>query len=261
MSKRVLALVVLVALAAAGAPAQKKKLKGPEKDAQYEYEKAVISMRYGLEDEALKYLRQAVTIYPKHAASYNLLGVLQFRKKNYTESVAAFEKYLELQPGDSEARANLGYGYESLAQPGKAEEEYKKAVELDGNANACFGLAKLYLEQKRLPEAEDYARRAVAKNAKWAAGYNLLGVVLNQMKNYPEAAASFENAHKIAPDDVNVSVNLGIAYINSREYSKAKAVYESILPRIEDPALKEQVEGYLKMINEQLQPPGAETKT
>ena len=75
MTKKIIALVILSGLVAAGSPAQKKKLKGPEKDAQYEYEKAVISMKYGLEDESVKYLNQAIAMDPKHADSYKLLGV------------------------------------------------------------------------------------------------------------------------------------------------------------------------------------------
>ena len=261
MFKRILALVILIGLVAAGAPAQKKKPKGPSKGAQYEYEKAVVSMSYGLEDESVKYLNQAIALDPKHADSYKLLGIIQFRKKNYAECAAAYEKYLELNPVDSEALANLGFSCEFLGQADKAEEEYKKAVAIDGNANACFGLAKLYLTQKKLPEAEDFARRAVAKNAKSAAAHNLLGVVMNQMRKYPEAAASFENALRITPDDVNVGINLGVAYINSKEYAKAKEICEKVLPRIEDPELKIKVEGYLKLINEQLEPSGAEPKS
>jgi Flp pilus assembly protein TadD len=250
MFKRILALIILIGLVAAGAPAQKKKAKGPSKGAQYEYEKAVISMKYGLEDESVKYLNQAIAMDPKHADSYKLLGVIQFRKKNYAESVAAFEKYLELKPDDSEALANLGYGYESLGQPDKAEETYKKAIAVDENAGACFGLAKLYLTQKKLPEAQNYAQRAVANNPKSAAAHNLLGVVLNQMSKFPEAAASFEEALKITPDDLNLSINLGVTYINGKEYAKARELYEKILPKIEDPALKEKIEGYLKLIKE-----------
>jgi protein O-GlcNAc transferase len=258
MPKKTLALVILVLLVAAGAPAQKKKQKGPSKGAQYEYEKAVIAANYGLEDEALKYLNQAIALDPKHADSYKLMGLLEFRKKNYGECAAAYEKYLALKPADAETRANLGFSYEFLGQPDKAEAEYKKAVDIDGNAGACFGLAKLYLAQKKLPEAKDYAQRAIAKNAKSASAHNLLGVVLNQMKSYPEAAASFEAALRLAPDDVNVSVNLAVAYINSQEYAKAKGICEKTLPRIEDPDLKEKVEGYLKLVNEQLEPPGQE---
>jgi Flp pilus assembly protein TadD len=257
MLKRSLALAVLVCLVAPGAPAQKKK---KPKGADYEYEKAMLSMKYGLEEESLKYLKQALTMDPRHAPSYKLLGVIQFRKKDFAEAAAAFEKYLELKPDDSEARANLGYVDEALGQADKAEAEYKKAVALDGNANACFGLAKLYLAQKRLPEALEYARQRVAKDDNSAAAYNMLGVILNQMGKYAEAVTSLENALRLTPDDVNLSVNLGVAYINSKEFAKARELYERILPRIEDPALKEKIEGYLKLIKERSEEAGQEPK-
>ena len=256
MPKKVLVLIILVLLVAAGAPAQKKKKKGPAQGAQYEYEKAVVSTNYGLQDEALRYLNQAIAMDPKHADSYKLMGLLQFRKKNYAECAAAYEKFLELNPGDSETLANLGFSYEFLGQPEKSEANYKKAVDIDGNANAGFGLAKLYLAQQRFPEARDYAERTIAKKEKWPAAHNLLGVVLNQMRKYPEAAASFEKALLLAPDDVNVSVNLGVALINCQEYAKAKKICEQALPRIEDPELRKQVEGYLKLVEERLGPPG-----
>jgi tetratricopeptide (TPR) repeat protein len=244
MLKRTLALAVLVCLVAPGAPSQKKK---KAKGADYEYEKAMLSMKYGLEEESLKYLKQAITMDPRHAPSYKLLGVIQFRKKDFAEAAVTFEKYLELKPDDSEARANLGY-------------VDKKAVALDGNANACFGLAKLYLAQKRLPEALEYARRRVAKDDNSAAAYNILGVILNQMEKYPEAVTSLENALRLTPDDINLSVNLGVAYINSKEFAKARELYERILPRIEDPALKEKIEGYLKLIKERSEEAGQEPK-
>src|SRR4030065_508591 len=47
--------------------------------------------------------------------------------------------------GTSEARAKKGYAYGALGETDKAGGEYKKAAAIDGNPNACFGLAKLYL--------------------------------------------------------------------------------------------------------------------
>lgn len=249
MSKKLLVLAALLCFVVAAAPEQKKK--HPKEGPDYEYEKAMLSMKYGLEDESLKYLNQAVALDPKHAPSYRLMGLIQFRKKNYAEAAAAFEKYLELVPGDSEALANLGYVHESLGQADKAEADYRKAVALDRNANASFGLAKLLLAQKRLPEALDSARQAVAGNDKSAAANNLLGVILNQMGKYGEAETSLQNALLLAPDDVNVSVNLGIACINNKQFARARELYERVLPRVQDPALKEKIDGYLKLIKDQ----------
>jgi len=41
---------------------------------------------------------------------------------------------------------------------------------------------------------------------------------------------------------------MGIAYMNAGDPAKAKAVLEAVLPKIEDPAIRSQVESYIKSI-------------
>jgi tetratricopeptide (TPR) repeat protein len=232
------------------APSSKKIARDQEKDPQYQYEKAVVAMRYGLVDEAIKYIEQALALDANHAASYNLLGLAQFKNKNYAAAAEAYKKYLGFNPKDSEAAANLGFVYEEMGESDKAETAYKNSVALDDNANANFGLAKLYFEQKKLPEALDYAQKSIVKNSRFSAAHNLLGVILNQLGRYEEAVISFQNALKLAPDDVNLSINLGIAYVNIKDYAKAREIFEKTLPQVQDPSLKAKINEYLKLIEE-----------
>jgi len=243
--------VFALALAVAGcASTQKKTIKDPEKDPQNQYEKAVISVRYGLENEALKYLDLALALDPAHAPSLLLLGNVQYRKGNYGEAAAAFEKYLALRPNDSEAHVNLGLTYGQLGTPDKSEAEYAAAVSLDGNPSAAFGLAKLSYEQNKLEPALEYIRKAIEKNAKTAAYYNLQGVILNQMHRYADALPSFETALALAPDDAYVTINLGIAFINNKEPAKARDLFEKLLPKVQDEELKAKISEYLKFIKD-----------
>src|SRR4030043_1991336 len=138
MPRKCFALFVLTLLIAGCATAPKKVIQDPDKDPQNQYEKAVISMRYGLEDEALKYLNLALSLDPAHAPSLLLLGNAQFRKENYGEAAAAFQKYLELRPNDAEAHASLGITYGQLGMTDKSETEYLKSLALDGNANPAL---------------------------------------------------------------------------------------------------------------------------
>src|SRR4030042_323573 len=109
--------VLALTLALAGcAPTQKKPIKDPEKDPQNQYEKAVISFRYNLEDEALKYLNLALSLDPVHAPSLLLLGNIEFKKDKYDEAAAAFQRYLEIRPSDPEAHVSLGLTYENLGR-------------------------------------------------------------------------------------------------------------------------------------------------
>jgi len=250
MFKNAFAVFALTITIAGCASAPKKTIKDPEKDPQNQYEKAVISMRYGLEDEALKYLNLALSLDPAHAPSLLLLGNAQFRKNNYGEAVTAFQKYLELRPNDAEAHTSLGLTYEKLGMADKSEAEYLKSLALDGNAKAAFGLAKLYYEQNKLDPALENIRKAIQKDAKSAAYYNLQGVILNQMHRYADALPSFQTALQYAPDDVYVTINLGIAYINIKEPAKAREILQKVLPKVQDEALKAKINEYLILIKD-----------
>jgi Flp pilus assembly protein TadD len=250
MSKRTIAILAASLIFSFCAPTQKKPSRNPDQDPQYQYEKAVISVRYGLEDEGLKYLNEALALDPAHAPSLKLLGTVQFRKKNFQEAAAALERYLELRPNDSDARTSLGITYEQLGQRDKAEEEYRKATAVDGNPEASFGLAKLYYDQNKLEAGLEIIQGAILKNPRSAPYYNLQGVILNQIGRYAEALASFQNALQYAPNDIYVIVNLSIAYINNRQPDKARQLLEKVLPSAQDEGLKAKINEYLKLIRD-----------
>jgi tetratricopeptide (TPR) repeat protein len=132
----------------------------------------------------------------------------------------------------------------------KSEAEYGTSLGIDGNANAAFGLAKLYYEQNKLEPALEYIQKAIQKNSKSAAYYNLQGVILNQMHRYADALPSFQTALQHTPDDIYVIINLGIAYINIKEPAKARELFEKVLPKVQDEALKAKINEYLKLIKD-----------
>lgn len=250
MSKKTSAVLIATLTLSFCASAPEKPARNPDQDPQYQYEKAVIAVRYGLEDEALKYLNEALSLDPAHAPSLKLLGTVQFKKKNFLEAAVALEQYLEFRPNDSEARISLAITYEQLAQGAQAEAEYQKALGIDGHPEAGFGLAKIYYEQNKLESALEIIQAAIEKNARSAPYYNLKGVILNQMGKYAEALASFQNALQYAPDDLYLAVNLAIAYINNRQPAKARELLERVLPSVQDEELKAKIDEYLKLIKD-----------
>ncbi|UCC39739.1 MAG: tetratricopeptide repeat protein [Candidatus Aminicenantes bacterium] len=223
-----------------------------ENDPQYQYEKAIVAMNYGLVDEAIKYLNEALALDPTHYESYKLLGIAHFKKKNLLEAASAYKKCLELNPDLSEVHNDLGFIYQELDFLDKAEEEYKKAYAMDSNHNASFNLAKLYLGQDKLELALDYVQKSIQKNARASAVYNLQGVILNKMGRLLEAIMSFQSALKISPNEIIIRINLGIAYINNREFEKARILFENVLPHVKDQSLKDKINEYLKLIKDRV---------
>jgi tetratricopeptide (TPR) repeat protein len=250
MKSNKILLILILSLILACCATQAKKIQKKEKDAQYEYEKAVLTMNYGLVDEAIKYLNRALSLNPSHYRSYYLLGLAYVKKQNLTEAQAAFQKCLELKPDFSEAHVSLGEIYEQTSDLDKAEDEYKKAYAVDQSAGAGFHLAMIYYGRVKLDQALEYVQKVIQKDSRSIQAYNLQGVILNKLGRYPEAAQSFQNVLKIDPNYAVASVNLAIAYINLKNYDKARELLEKTLATVQDQKLKEKIQGYLEKIKE-----------
>jgi protein O-GlcNAc transferase len=229
---------------------QKKKSQTGEKSPQYQYEKGVIALRYGLTDEAIRYGKLGISLDPEHFNSWNLLGAAYYAKGEYGPAAEAYGKAAALKPDAADVQRNLGMAWIELKETEKASAALKRAFELGEDAEAAYYLGRLFYVEKRFDEALEYALKSIQKNGGSAKAYNLKGVILNQMGRYAEAAGSFQAGLVLAPEDIGLQVNLGIAFINANEPAKAKAVFEAVLPSIKEQVLKGQVENYLKSIKD-----------
>lgn len=235
----------------AGAPQKKRSKALPdEKNPQAQYERGVVALRYGLTDEAIRYGRLAVSLDADHFDGWNLLGSAYYTKGEYALSAEAYEKAAAIKPAAAGIQRGLGLAYVELKESEKAETALKKALAAEGDSESAYQLGKLCYNGKRYDEALAYALSAIQKDGKSAKAYNLKGVTLNQLGRYPEAAGSFQAGLVLAPEDIGLHINLGIAYLNSNEPAKAKAVFEAVLPKIEAGPLRTQVEEYLKSIKD-----------
>lgn len=256
MAMALAAAVSACALAAPALPgdppaeAQKKKKLADEKDPRYQCEMGAIALRYGLPDEAIRYGKIAVALDPGHFDGWNLLGLAHSSKGDFAPAAEAFGNAAAIRPGAAPTQRNLGMSLAEIGETEKAEAALKKAFEIDGDAEAAFYLGKLCYNGRRYEEALAYALESIRKDGQSAKAYNLKGVSLNQLSRFAEAAGSFQAGLVLAPEDVGIRVNLGIAYLNSGEPSKALAVFEGVLPKIEQGALRTQVEDYIKTIKD-----------
>jgi tetratricopeptide (TPR) repeat protein len=229
---------------------QKKKKTSDDKNPQAQYEMGVIALRYGLPDEAIRYGQQAVALDPKHFNGWNLLGNAYYAKGDFGQSAAAYEQAAAIKPDSTDVQRGLGLAYMELQETAKAEEALKKAFAGDGGYEAAYYLGKLCYNDRRFEEALDYVLQAIQKNGKNAGAYNLKGVILNQLGRFAEAAGSFQAGLVLVPGDINLQINLGIALLNSGEATKARGIFEAVLPKIEQDSVRKRVEDYIKAIKD-----------
>lgn len=104
-------------------------------------------------DEAIANYEKAITLQPRAAAAYNMigmayrfkynkLGVPEFRQKE----MAAFQKAVEIDPQNWVALINLATDYYADGQKAKAAPLFKKALELNPNHPEKLALQKMIEE-------------------------------------------------------------------------------------------------------------------
>jgi Tfp pilus assembly protein PilF len=247
-SRLALAIAAASLVLAACASTGKKKAADNESDPKYQYEKGIIAYKYGLADEAIRYTELAVSLDPKFHLAYNLMGLAYSSKGDHVKAAAAYAKAVEAKPDYVEGWNNLGTARTEAGDPAGATEAFRTSYDLDKNAKASYGLARALFERKAYQEALDMVRASIAADNQQAVAYNLEGAVLNALGRPGEAVPSFRTALSLAPEDVTIRINLGLAHVNNGENEKGLAELEKALPKIQDPVLKARVEEYIKAL-------------
>ena len=107
----------------------------------------------------------------------------------------------------------LGGIYWALKQTDRAEEAFKKGIELNENVLPLyFNLARLYTQNKSYDHAIQQYEKVIASNPKLLPPYALLGILYTQKENYPQANAYFQKALDISPKFAVAANNLAWNY-------------------------------------------------
>ncbi len=108
---------------------------------------------------AARELGQAVMLKPDFLAAYYNLGIVHSRLRRFEEAREDFKRMLELDPGQTNARLQIGAIYEQQGFYDEAESVYREAQERD------FGNADVHAALEELPRNREVARqRASARN-------------------------------------------------------------------------------------------------
>jgi Tfp pilus assembly protein PilF len=253
MRKSRILLCVLLACLTGCASSQKKISEAREKDPRYQYSLGVYYLDSGNPDEAIKYLSRSLSLDPRYYLAYNALGLATSMKGNLPEAVKNYERCLQIAPDFSEARNNLGSVYQELGFIDKAEAEFLKVINDRTYATKelpNYNLARLCFMRGDFDQSMAYDEVAIKLNSRFAMAHNLKGLILEKQDKLVDAIDSYKQAVKIVPEEVNFNFNLGAAYFKNSEWGKAGGIFQTILPRISDPEMKDKTTTYLKEIRE-----------
>ena len=101
----------------------------------------------------------------KDAVGYVNLGWVYRNLNKAPESIAAYQKALELDPKQEQAALGLGWAYQYTKEYDKAIGAYEQAMKInpkDASADANLGIAWCYFFKRQVPEAQGLCDKAAA---------------------------------------------------------------------------------------------------
>jgi tetratricopeptide (TPR) repeat protein len=160
-------------------------------------------------------------------------GILAFRNKEFDSAASSFRTALKVNPKSPDAIQYLPHSYMYLKEYDKAEKGYLAYLQaFPGDKEtvriANHNLSKLYIEQKRYPEAQGALKKLLAVDPKNFDAHKNLGFVLFSQKDYAGAASSLERSLKIKKDAQAYKI-LGFSYYNLGRFKDATSKYEASL--------------------------------
>lgn len=153
------------------------------------------------------------------------------RKDNWKKAlqgspnIAACKRKVEQNPNSADAHNDLGWAYRQNDQLKEAEQELRKAIELDdtipyGHSN----LSVVLLDSGRIKEAVTEAERAVGIDSKRAVFRVVYGNALVADKQLDKAVEQYKTAVELQPNYENALYHLGRTLHEQGKSAEAGAV-------------------------------------
>ncbi len=164
------------------------------------------------------------------AEEYDRMGDRHLEEGKTELAFLYYYKSLVLKPDENKVRYKLGRIYLEKGFPGEAAKEFRQIISRDPNfALAYDGLGRANVASGDFKNAEENFRKAISLNGSLWEDKNFLGFVLDQQKRYDEAIPLYQQAIAVKPEQGYLYNNLGISYLLKGEYEKAvKSFLEAI---------------------------------
>jgi len=184
-----------------------------------------IYLEQGNYDAALADIAKAMQITPNDINLTKAVGEINFARKNYPESLAAFQKAAVLAPASGDIFYQLARVHQALgdtkAQAKAAEDALVKGTTFPGETYFLLGGASEKL--KNIPAAIDAYQKALAVKPKLYQAYQRLAEIYSGEAQYPEAIAILRKALLQFSGDGRIYTDIALYYSLAGRHDDAVA--------------------------------------
>lgn len=137
---------------------------------------------------------------------------------------------LKQAPRDARFNYYLGLFHERQGNTASAQENFLKAVALDGSSvQYKLAAAEMMIEQSALEQADEYLKRAVKEHPNAPGLLQTKGFLARIRGDDRQAAVHFSEALALAPEQTVLRENLAVVSYSLGEYQKALSLLEPLM--------------------------------
>jgi tetratricopeptide (TPR) repeat protein len=185
-------------------------------------------------DQGIALLREATSLDPEAAYSYNALGIAYMEQQRWNEAIENFRAASARAEKWVYPHFNLARVFFSQNRLRDAEDEYRAGIGIENELGLKYGylhnnLGVLYLKLGRFAQAEEQFRRAIELKPDDAPSYYNLGLSLDQENKASEAEASYRKAADLAPKFAEPRLKLAEIYQKERKTELQESVLQEVI--------------------------------
>ncbi|HBE89898.1 MAG TPA: hypothetical protein DDW41_01685 [Candidatus Andersenbacteria bacterium] len=169
---------------------------------------------------------------------FSLAGVSYARNLTWKDEISLWTDATQKSPNKARPHNNLAKAYLDRQMFDRAEELYKRELEIDPNSvSGHNNLGSIYGVQGKYEEAIKEIQQALAKNPNHDAAYNNLGNVLMLQGKLVEAEEAYEKSIALNTKDAGVYRNLGDVLVKQGKFEEAVSAYQRAVKMVPDQSL------------------------
>lgn len=149
---------------------------------------------------AIKKFEEATALKPDFGAAWMALAKTQFKQKNHAAAITAANKYLEIDPEDTDMWSVLYNAYTATGDKAKAAEAFKK---LPANAGSLYNDAARAINAGQDDKAEPLLKQALAADPAMANAYYELGMIYVRAGKNADARTNLQKYLELEPAGPN----------------------------------------------------------
>jgi predicted O-linked N-acetylglucosamine transferase (SPINDLY family) len=174
---------------------------------------------------------RALDLDPDSAEASFHIGNRQREQGEHAAAIIHYERALRGAPGHPGVLNNLGLALEATGQSERAEACYRQVLAADPrHAGALANLANLLSTREAIRETVSVYDRLFAIRRDWpVAVWIRRAMAQNRAQDLAGAVESYREAARLAPDDMQVQLQLGTLYIQQQRFADGEGALQRAL--------------------------------